>query len=290
MIRLSLLTLWLCVTSSASTFTSEYWHEEKEKKEEEIASEVSLSYPYISKRFSIPARGFGKLDLDPSFQLSGGIKIASGKEAHHTFAWYLRPNLAVTRLGGSAMGGLDTGLRFSRENLELDVGLGVQSQKMGQLAGTQFDVAWYEVYGGVRYRSERLVVGLDLEALSVDSKELAALEGITTKMSRAGTYVGSPHVIFFPLPFLSLLGGVKLYSLGRTAVASKEFAFYIDTKSLTTGIVGAGLHIGPVEAKLYGTFLIGNFDEVEQYFQAPFLVKHYLLANQSITAEVKCNF
>ncbi|MBI3533923.1 MAG: hypothetical protein HY072_00330 [Deltaproteobacteria bacterium] len=250
-------------------------NESASSRKADARQEISISTPVVIKTFSPPAsEGIDSKYTKPGIDLSARFHLGShlllGLEAQ------VSPYVGLPIIGGDIGLAIQWGLKLRSE-----IGVGIFTQKVltkEPFRSSQFSVVTSEVYLSFIYQLESLLFQLKGTLLSPSKTTISNQESLETSIDHYGSFLISPS-LKLNLP-LNLLARVEFdyFLLGKTAIASREFAFGISQHHAQRYQIGAGLELGEFEIWAYGQFVLNLADVEEHYYQAPFLGENYLLA------------
>jgi len=129
---------------------------------------------------------------------------------------------------------------------------------------------------------------LGLRWLNLSSTQISNQENLPTKVAHDATYVLKAGLLL-KLPVLQAEGALSIYSLGKTAISSKEFAYASGRQTALRPSVGVGVDLLAFEFWLRGAavYPTRSDDSVEYLYMAPFYVNDNLMTKRSLTAEAR---
>ncbi len=169
----------------------------------------------------------------------------------------------------------------------IDIGAEVQDQKLvTPFAGSQFSVLGYIVLLRLGYDLNPVKLRMEFKSLSVSDTSLTQFEGIETSVAHKKSYVTSPGIrLYLPFNLMSDLS-MDLYSLGETAIASKEFGYAMPERTVYKTKLGLGIGIKNMEVWTRAMFVRGVVDHEELYYQSPLVWGDNLFASYSQMLEL----
>lgn len=132
--------------------------------------------------------------------------------------------------------------------------------------------------------------GLVLRTLNIAQTDMKSFEGEETSIDHDSDQITRVKAKVHLGP-IKLYGAHTTYSLGSTAIASKDFSFRISPQTIKQYTLGVGFATGRWElwAK-YNALMDDPKDEIEYLYQAPHYHPDYLLAKESGFVEVLWKF
>ncbi len=125
---------------------------------------------------------------------------------------------------------------------------------------------------------DNLRLGAAIRYAVFNQSKIAEIEGLETLIDRSAMLAGGPWIQAVFLEVLRVRAEARFYSLGNTAIASKEFAMVIAEQTLFRLGLEVGLTIGKMELSARFFKVTGVRDDVELPYQAPILHRDYLLS------------
>jgi hypothetical protein len=256
-----------------------------------FSTELRLEVPFALKRFGAAPEGFTPTNLEPPIALGGEFRFPfnPGNDVFRVGGWG-DVSLALVRPLQFPMGGFGAGVSFGWLGVEADLGIDTRFQNWLDAPYKQsaYGLFWYSpLWLRVRYPTARISPGLSVEAIEAPKAQIANFEGLATSIAHDTTWLFSPNVeISLPLG-LAASGSLDIFSLGATAIASKEFALALEKRTVVRYTIGLGARFKEWELWAHAAFLENVGDETEHEYRAPFLYRPYLLAPQTLTLEAK---
>jgi hypothetical protein len=191
--------------------------------------------------------------------------------------------------------GVTPGITFRlNKALRLDLGLDIEYQESLEkppFSQSQFDTS----YGGpvvrLKYQiSDQLALQLGGKVIYVLKANITTLESLETLIDHTYTLVLSPEISWGETDRFGLRAKLDFYQLGKTAIASKEFAFATDRQNVMKWTLMAKYPIQRFELRFSYSLVTGVSDPLELFYQAPFISTDYLLSKQVGALELAWRF
>jgi hypothetical protein len=173
---------------------------------------------------------------------------------------------------------------------EFEIGMELADQQTigkSPFQNSQFDL----LIGAPRVKglfavSPTVSLGIEGRWLFVNKTQMGNFENLKTDIDHKGTSVVTPSVVLNLPENFGMEGALDIYSVGDTAIASKEFAYSIPSETLERLRISAERRFGRLGIEASFAWVMGVRDSVELPYQAPFLTRDYLLSPKTLTLGV----
>ena len=118
--------------------------------------------------------------------------------------------------------------------------------------------------------------------------QIANFENLPTKIAHQPTFVFKPGLLV-KFPVVQAEATVGIYSLGKTAITSKDFTFPIDRQTIFRPTLGAGFDLPGLELWLRTSaiYALRYGDSTEYLYMAPVYVNENLMTQKALAVELR---
>jgi hypothetical protein len=263
---------------------------ENEVTSKSIENQLRISIPLPVQGPEEAPLGFDPSEIGPPPQLRYSLQLP----LNPTFGLIFDGNLAFTRSGFSPLFGVSPGVSFSFPALDFFVQLDAQNQTTvgkAPYANSQYDVFYWGPKMGIsRKLTSILRAQLRGQFIFTQQTELANFESLQTLIDHNTTFVLSPLFTLHPIKSLELEASIDFFHLGATGIASKEFAFAIESQWVYRWNFGISYSFGDFIVRAVDSIVTGVKDSQAINYQAPYLSENYLLSKQVLKLEFVWKF
>lgn len=248
------------------------------------------TYSYALEHFSPLPEDVQESHLHPPSEIGFQIRFKTGAFGGAGLT-ALDFHAGVSRFSWNPTYGLMAGGGFKNDRVSLIVG--VEGESNGRLEPqVSFLACWW--WGlNVKFALERSLLRpfFDFKWLLISNSELASAEGFSTEIAHDPTFVLKPGIRLV-LPLLRGEATLGIYSLGPTAIGSKEFGYFISRQNVLRPEIAAGIDLMGFEfwIRAAAVYPIRSEDPVEFLYQNPFFTHDNLTAKRSLTGEFRWHF
>lgn len=260
------------------------------EEKESLHHNLKISVPVVIQGSEIPPEGFTTFEMTPPYQLSyeGQIPFSTDR------SFILNANLGTLPSSLAPLIGIDAGVLFRTPDFDFIGQIGFQDQALlskSPFSSSHFDLFYWGPKVSILHQfNSQTHASLSAETIFTQQTELANHESISTLIHHQLSIVLSPSLTYLIIPELELEGSLNLYRLGATGIASKEFAFGIDSTFVSRWNFGFTYLFKDFKVRAIDSIVTGVNDTQELGFQAPYFSKHYLLSKQVLTVEFVWSF
>jgi hypothetical protein len=262
--------------------------------EQPIQHTVELDIPFSLQKLDATLDGFTDTQVEPPFNLGYAFHLGLGK--NHRWALLAKAHLSWIRYELAPIFGIASGMEVSFSKFKIRGSLFFEDQKTIQktfYSNSPFNILYFgpEVQATLQ-ATPALTFGITARIFlfSSEDTQLAYLEGFSTEIRHEETFVISPEVSFEPFENFETNARLDIYELGATAIASKEFAFGMPTRTVTRWNISATYPLWKFKVRGRYSLVTDIYDPLEIYYQAPFLTQDYLLSKQVAALEILWKF
>lgn len=263
----------------------------------EWAGALSFTFPVAVQDFDPLPSGFSSKNFSPPVSI--GLSMEAPPVDKNP-GLLLSAQLANQTYALNTMFGVSAGPQWNAgKEVVLGVGLSVESQgllKSAPLKNSHMDNWRYGAWFKLTRPMGRFKPGLVGRWVNPVETNIAAFEGLVTQIRWEESFVLRPELLWERDPEIGIIDAVEaslgLHFLGATAIASKEFAFLIDSQAVFRPELAVSTQALGLEWWVRGSVMVlsRSTDPVAYLYQATSYQNDYMLAPKTLAVEARWKF
>ncbi len=250
----------------------------------------------LSNRSLLP-HGYETKHLTPPFSLTARYDLPLDPSSEHSesaiFRLIFAGNLSFAFPLGMPFLGLEGGAGLRLGDFDFEGLASIQVQSLMNETSQEvspLDVNWYSIRVLASYLGHGWRPFLELEFMEVAKTRLSNFEGLETHSQFEPTVRTTAGMEVGLICGLYAQAAIDYFSVGRTAIASKEFATSLDPQTIFRYRLETGVRVSDFRFALMFR-AVDRVEDVEAlYVQAPFLYRNAILVPKSLSLEVQWKF